>query len=117
MFGQTFAGAAADDAVVEADAGADAGLVVDDLRHVVGRVGADGAADARDVGGDLEALVGPAGRPGGFLEAVVRVKPCSCTVGNKLGRRSMLRGWERESLGGKGWLGGRVWDAYRRRLL
>ena len=77
MLGQAEAGAAADDAVVEADAGADAGLVVDDLRGAVGGVGPDGAADARHVRGDLEPLVGAAGGEGGFLEAVVGIKPCA----------------------------------------
>jgi len=40
VFGQAEPRAAADDAVVQADARADAGLVVDDLRDVGGRVGA-----------------------------------------------------------------------------
>ncbi len=77
------AGGAADDLVVEADARADAGLVVDDLRGAGGGVGADGAADSRDVAGDGEAGVGAADVDGQveFLEAVIAVQPCSCLAG------------------------------------
>lgn len=49
MFGEADAGAAADDAVVQADARADSRLVVDDLREAGGGVGADGAREARYV--------------------------------------------------------------------
>lgn len=78
VFGETEPCAAADDAVVQADARADAGLVVDDLRDVRGGVGAEAAADARDVRGDLQAFVGAADGQGGFLDAVVGVEPGSC---------------------------------------